>query len=78
MKLKIKNIMQLSEISDNINTLKVGLFVDNVIPYSSLSFCNLINDDFFYYNIEEELIEELSKSNIILNVLFSNVNWRNH
>ena len=70
--MKIEKITKLSEIPDNFNDIKIGLFTDNFNPSSLLFFCNLLEDTFFYYNLDEKIIDELSKSNIKFNVLLIN------
>ena len=58
--------------SDNQNSVKIGLFTNNSDLNSLLFFSNLADDTFSYYNIKEELIGDLTKSNIFFNVLFIN------
>lgn len=70
-KLKVENINNISQIPTN-NNIKVGLFTNNSLNQVALFYCNLIDDTFLYYNLKEDLIEELLESNIIFNVFFIN------
>ena len=69
--MNIENIDSLSRILNYFNTVNIGLFTDKVNP-SLLIFCNLLDDNFFYYNLEEKIITELTKSDIKFNVLLIN------
>lgn len=70
--MKIENIQKITDIPNNPNNVKIGLFGDNNNLNSLLFFSNLIDDTFYYYNIKEQFIDELAKSNIVFNVLFIN------
>ena len=69
--MKVENINNISQIPTN-NNIKVGLFTNNSLNQVALFYCNLIDDTFLYYNLKEDLIEELLESNIIFNVFFIN------
>lgn len=72
MKLKIENINSLLKISKDINGPIVGLFTDNINYYSLFAYCNLIDDNFSYYNLDEQIFDELMESDVIFDVLFIN------
>lgn len=69
--MRIENITKLSEVTNNFNNIKIGLFTDNFDP-SLLFFCNLWDETFFYYKLDELIIGDLYKSNIKFNVLLIN------
>ena len=72
--MKIENINQISEIPSDFKNIKIGLFTDNSSHSSLLFFCNLIDDSFSYFNLEEKIIKDLIKSDIFFNVLIINKN----
>ncbi|WP_295593154.1 CDP-glycerol glycerophosphotransferase family protein [uncultured Methanobrevibacter sp.] len=70
--MKIKDITKISEINNNYNNnVKIGLFANDT-PYELLFYCNLIDDRFIYYNLDELMVEDLIKSEVIFDVLFIN------
>lgn len=69
--LKIMDINKISEINNDYKSLKIGLFANNT-PYELLCYCNLIDDKFLYYNLDESMVEDLIKSEVIFDVLFIN------
>ncbi len=70
--MEIKDITKISEINNGYgDKVKIGLFVEDT-PYELLFYCNLIDDGFIYYNLDESIVGDLIKSEVIFDVLFIN------
>ena len=66
--MKFETLTNISEIHNN-SYIKIGLFTD-IHDFQLLSFCNLVDDSFLYYDINEKLIGDLINSDVIFNVFF--------
>lgn len=67
--MKIKTINQLSEIPNNLNKIQVALLTDKYDSEYLLFFCHLLDVNFNYYKLNEQVVEELTKSSIKFSVI---------
>ena len=75
-KLKIEDVTKFSENSKNLEGVNIGIFADESTIDYLLFFSNLLEDAFSYYALNEQTINELTKSNVKFNafVIGENLN----